>query len=158
MTDSEYQVALELLVAITATISDPLIHLDLDAMLARAETARDIGPVLDPTAWRDGHRELERHIQLMRALQPLRAFLMSIMDEDVELDEPCPRCGTSTLRQPCHRCDDGYITDLYEEDPLWYDEDDIEVCDECRGYGNYWWCPRCGLDMHIFQHTSVENT
>lgn len=81
MTDAEYQVALELLMGITASISGPLLHLDLDAMLARAETALDIGPLVDPTAWRKGHRELERHIQLMRALQPLRAFLHQLQED-----------------------------------------------------------------------------
>lgn len=30
--------------------------------------------------------------------------------------------------------------DLMEEDPLWYDEDDWEDCDICRGAGGYREC------------------
>lgn len=37
-------------------------------------------------------------------------------------------------------CDDGYLS-LYDEDPLFYDEDDQEVCDICDGKGGWWVCP-----------------
>ena len=32
-------------------------------------------------------------------------------------------------------------------DPLWYDQDDYERCDECRGAGYFEWCQKCGWDM-----------
>ena len=38
--------------------------------------------------------------------------------------EDCPSCGG-----------EGYIA-LYDEDPLWYDPDDIAVCSSCNGSGN----------------------
>lgn len=79
------------------------------------------------------------------------------MDDDVERDEPCPRCGAITLRQPCNECDDGFV-DLYDEDPLWYDEDDIEPCAACHAMGNHWWCPSCGLDMHVVRMQLEEVT
>ena len=33
-------------------------------------------------------------------------------------------------------CDDGYF-DVYEEDPLWYDPGDTEMCDVCKGKGGW---------------------
>lgn len=71
--------------------------------------------------------------------------------DDIGIDDkPCPACHHPyTHRIDCAAlgCDDGWI-DRYEEDPLWYDEDDLEMCEECGGYGNLWWCPKCGYDMH----------
>jgi hypothetical protein len=56
----------------------------------------------------------------------------------------CPVCGTCMEWEDCwNGCDDGYF-DMYEEDPLWYDEDDVEVCDICEGRGGYWVCPNAG--------------
>ena len=69
------------------------------------------------------------------------------MDDEIELyEECCPKCGTQMYWRRCDSCDDGWITDLYEEDPLWYDEDDIEMCHECNGHGCHRWCPKCGFD------------
>jgi predicted RNA-binding Zn-ribbon protein involved in translation (DUF1610 family) len=69
------------------------------------------------------------------------------MDEETELDdECCPKCGTQMRWRRCDSCDDGWITDLFEEDPMWYDEDDIEMCTECHGHGCHRWCPKCGFD------------
>jgi len=59
---------------------------------------------------------------------------------------PCPFCGHSPLHtRNCEHCDDGYV-ELYDEDPLWYDEDDIEACEHCRATGVLIWCPSCGKD------------
>lgn len=67
-----------------------------------------------------------------------------------DYDDPCPNCGhTPTRSRDCTdiRCDGGYIN-LYDEDPLWYDEDDYELCDECHGTGIQRWCPKCGEDLN----------
>lgn len=51
----------------------------------------------------------------------------------------CPRCRCCELipnqDDSCWNCGgEGYF-DLYDEDPLWYDEDEIEMCSECKGSG-----------------------
>lgn len=69
------------------------------------------------------------------------------MDDEIELDEECcPKCGTQMYWRRCDNCDDGWITDLYDEDPMWYDEDEIEICHECNGHGRHRWCLKCGFD------------
>lgn len=64
-----------------------------------------------------------------------------------DMMEPfCPVCGGPMVWEPCwNGCDEGYI-DLYEEDPLWYDEDDCELCQICEGEGGFWVC--MSLDRH----------
>ena len=37
-------------------------------------------------------------------------------------------------------CEDGFFN-MYDDDPLFYDEDDTEVCEICQGMGGYWVCP-----------------
>ena len=65
-------------------------------------------------------------------------------------DEACPKCGHSpTHYRRCSQigCEDGYI-DMHEyDDPLWYDEGEEEMCDECHGTGIECWCPSCGYDL-----------
>lgn len=68
------------------------------------------------------------------------------MDPEIEAFLPdvvepfCSICGGPMVWESCwNGCDDGYI-DLYEEDPLWYDDDDIETCRICGGAGGYWQC------------------
>ena len=69
------------------------------------------------------------------------------MDDEIELtDDQCPKCGNTMATRPCiAACEDGY-ENRYEEDPLWYDEDEWFVCDECRGHGFHVWCQKCGWD------------
>lgn len=57
------------------------------------------------------------------------------MSEDYDFDEEaCPECGHSpTHCQECEHCDDGYV-DHYEEDPMWYDDEDVP-CEYCNGTG-----------------------
>lgn len=65
-------------------------------------------------------------------------------------DETCPKCGHYPTRyRDCTEigCDDGFIW-LYEDDPLWYGEDDYEVCEVCHGTGIQRWCPACGEDLN----------
>jgi hypothetical protein len=64
-----------------------------------------------------------------------------------EMDESCPHCGHDIIHWgDCEAgCDDGFFN-LYDEDPLWYDEDDIEGCEDCFETGIQQWCPKCGKD------------
>lgn len=86
---------------------------------------------------------------------PAAIYMPEYMDDS---DESCPKCGHSPIRwKYCDviGCDDGYI-DLYEEDPLWYDIDDTEMCSECRGTGTQRWCPSCGADLSgMYQEDGV---
>lgn len=45
--------------------------LELDIALRQAERALDMGPILDPTLWRDKHKALEQDIQILKAGLPL---------------------------------------------------------------------------------------
>jgi DnaJ-class molecular chaperone len=69
------------------------------------------------------------------------------MSDDYEYDdEACPKCGHSpTHRRECGECDEGYVN-RYEEDPMWYDDEDVP-CDECNGTGWQRWCPKCGHSL-----------
>ncbi len=70
-----------------------------------------------------------------------------IVDDDIEIgDATCPKCNHYLYWQRCPNCEDGFI-DLYDEDPLWYDEDEVETCPECGGHGCHSWCPNCGWDV-----------
>ena len=72
------------------------------------------------------------------------------MDGYQDSEEHCPKCGHYPTRwRDCanYCCDDGWI-DMYEyDDPLWYDEGDVEMCEECRGTGIEKWCPGCGENL-----------
>jgi predicted RNA-binding Zn-ribbon protein involved in translation (DUF1610 family) len=81
------------------------------------------------------------------------------MDDYEYDDEPCPKCGHS----PTHAgrcevigCDDGWI-DRFDEDPLWYDDDSPEMCDECHGTGWVRWCPKCGFDLQKHAQNRTSN-
>lgn len=54
----------------------------------------------------------------------------------------CGRCGGDTDFERCDQCEDGYTFpgELYESDPLWYDEDDTQPCQTCRGEGGFRFC------------------
>lgn len=55
----------------------------------------------------------------------------------------CARCGHDVEFVTCESCGgDGHtgLGELYEQDPLWYDPDDIEVCQSCLGSGGDFWC------------------
>ena len=52
----------------------------------------------------------------------------------------CPKCANLMEWENCWNCGgEGYIA-LCNEDPLWYDEDDMKRCDECRGDDGWWHC------------------
>jgi hypothetical protein len=55
----------------------------------------------------------------------------------------CARCGSSMESTSCGACGGEGITgpgELYEQDPLWYDEDDYDSCHQCDGEGAWWFC------------------
>jgi hypothetical protein len=60
-------------------------------------------------------------------------------------DGPMCSCGCEMEHTRCDACEDGFTApgELYEMDPLWYDEDDSEPCHQCNGRGGWWWCPAC---------------
>lgn len=66
----------------------------------------------------------------------------AIQSMDAQLEEwpVCKICGSSMAWEDCGECDDGFI-DLYDEDPIFYDEDETEVCEMCKGNGGWWFCP-----------------
>lgn len=73
------------------------------------------------------------------------------MSDDYEFDDyACPKCGhepTHVRRCTNYACDDGWI-DMHEfDDPMLFDEGDVERCDECGGTGSIRWCPNCGYDI-----------
>jgi hypothetical protein len=52
----------------------------------------------------------------------------------------CKLCGSSMAWEDCWYCGGAGEFDLYDEDPLYYDEDDTERCEECKGRGGYYVC------------------
>jgi hypothetical protein len=56
----------------------------------------------------------------------------------------CPKCGSLMEYRDCWQvgCDEGWIS-LYDDDPLWYDEDDEAKCDICDGKGGWYVCTNC---------------
>lgn len=63
--------------------------------------------------------------------------------EAIGMGPPCPKCGDATDWLRCWKCGGEGYHELYDEDPLWYDEDDIETCDVCMGHGGWWRCWDC---------------
>jgi hypothetical protein len=60
-----------------------------------------------------------------------------------EWHSQCARCGSSTYAVDCDRCGGEGTTapgELYEEDPLWYDEDAVELCHQCGGEASWEVC------------------
>jgi DnaJ-class molecular chaperone len=69
------------------------------------------------------------------------------MNDDWEYcDECCPKCHAQMAMTNCWQCGGEGAFDGYEEYPLWYDEGDVYLCDECRGNGALIWCRECGWD------------
>jgi hypothetical protein len=57
-----------------------------------------------------------------------------------EWDSQCARCGSSLTHESCYACGGEGFVDCYDEDPLWYDEDDFRTCDVCGGTGGWLRC------------------
>lgn len=63
---------------------------------------------------------------------------------DLRLGEiGCAKCGSSMMWIECWSCGGDGEHELYDEDPLWYDEDDTEECDICDGAGGWKACMSC---------------
>lgn len=58
-------------------------------------------------------------------------------------DPGCAKCGSSMYWVDCWSCGGEGWHELYDDDPLYYDEDDRERCDECRGKGGWKACMSC---------------
>lgn len=63
----------------------------------------------------------------------------------IEIDE-CKACGGIREWEDCDSCGGEGAIDgerLGELDPLWYDLDDSEPCQQCAGNGGWWYCSHC---------------
>lgn len=57
------------------------------------------------------------------------------------LDDLCQRCGCCiTLYEPCGDCGGEGEVSRYEEDPLYYDEDELFKCEGCDGQKGVLFC------------------
>lgn len=64
-------------------------------------------------------------------------------DDGQDWEAQCARCGSSLFFEPCEACGgEGFTApgELHEQDPLWYDEEDIEPCHQCGGQASF---PNC---------------
>lgn len=71
-------------------------------------------------------------------------------DHEADYDLECPECGNQAVNwRTCVEihCVDGWIDLHASDDPLWYDEGDVEMCIECQGTGIEHWCPACGENL-----------
>lgn len=74
MTAAEYNLTCERVIAV-AGVTATLELADVDALIAQAETAQAVGPILDPTLARAGAEKLDQELKLFRALRTFRAVL-----------------------------------------------------------------------------------
>lgn len=75
--------------------------------------------------------------------EPLTVIAECPPEDGQRWDCQCARCGSSMDFERCDSCGgDGFTApgDLYEEDPLWYDRDDVEPCQWCNGRGGWRRC------------------
>jgi hypothetical protein len=72
MTSEEYRVVQGRVLAIARMAYETT---DIDRMLVLAERADAIGPILDPTLWRETHRNLELLRELAGPVQQLKAIV-----------------------------------------------------------------------------------
>lgn len=68
-----------------------LLQVDLPKAIENIGRAHAIGPILDPTLYREKHRAMEEDEQLFRAALPLWRLAKEIRDDALEkLGEPLP--------------------------------------------------------------------
>lgn len=81
-------------------------------------------------------------------------------DDDIECHpDGCPSCGCDhTWTRTCWDCNGDGFHDLYEDDPLWYDQGDTEDCGQCDGTGTLHWCRACGYDFAAKRRICVDVT
>lgn len=91
-------------------------------------------------SWNDSPESLMHNTRIYEEEQPADEEEQPA-DEEIQ-ENICPTCGSPLEWEDCwNGCDDGYFDDLYDEDPLWYDEGDTEMCTVCNGRGGWWVCP-----------------
>jgi hypothetical protein len=76
--------------------------------------------------------------------------------EHIGMGPDCAVCGNATSWLPCWNCggEGGFDgEDLMEEDPLWYDPDEYEVCGECLGQGGWDYCTECKKVVKVKKET-----
>lgn len=71
-----------------------------------------------------------------------------VWDDVLPVDQSgpfCTVCGDEMTWDECYAidCQDGMV-DLYDDDPMMYDEGDTEPCSTCQGDGGWWFCFRAG--------------
>lgn len=57
---------------------------DLREAIEHADRALSIGPILDPTLWRDGADELQKHLVVLRAVRDFQRKLETLRPADAE--------------------------------------------------------------------------
>lgn len=68
-------------------------------------------------------------------------------------EQLCEICGMPKEWESCwNGCDDGYLS-LHDEDPLLYDEDDMEACHICDGDGGWWVCPQASTHKEVNENS-----
>jgi hypothetical protein len=86
----------------------------------------------------------QRAMMSVRLSRNVVKMLKQMTTSDISDVDVCKTCRSTMEWIDCwNGCDEGWITDLYELDPLWYDEDDEERCDICRGKGGWYICGNC---------------
>ncbi len=59
-------------------------------------------------------------------------------------DPICPNCGISKSWEDCEQCGgDGYVEAEYDDDCG--DEGETVTCDQCQGFGGWYYCDQCRL-------------
>lgn len=88
----------------------------------------------------------------------------AVVIEDRDLPPSCRHCGNVMSWEDCGLCDEGYtpVGLLHECEPDWYDEDDVEPCEQCETLGGWWACSsvQCGLDRSEAartKHRAIED-
>jgi len=80
MTDNEYAITRAFVEAFVNLVAGHT--LDWDGFLDRIERADAVGPVLDPTAYRDGQANMHLIRDLARATQAYQTRIKEILDAD----------------------------------------------------------------------------
>lgn len=77
MTDEEYAQTQQQLILLAQFAKD----LNLSGFLQRISQAESIAPIMDPTLWIRGHRQLEQVKRLPQALRPFQQEIQRQIDE-----------------------------------------------------------------------------
>lgn len=77
-------------------------------------------------------------------------FCVACLEPEDDSPPACTYCGGDMTWEECDQCDEGYtpVGLLHECEPDWYDEDDVEPCEQCESRGGWWTClsQRCSLE------------